>query len=322
MAHRSSASPLRAHLDSQARGDRPAARSRRAGDVEPSAAIDDNFEVELPDNFERPAAANSAVMSGPPSNPIAAATEKQQGGNLPPVIVQKSGVSRTGVFFLALTANLFLLATILAIGYFFPRQSHELLHLATTHLKTGGDSGAVPIFAPSGIDPKARIELLELEDRAVFRGDRTAYAELIRQSQTLDRLNPLFDSVHASLIRIHTIYQINTGPTPSPLQAHEILPGTRSEPELPAESLIQVMRDRRHESESRRRAAYLLANMKTPAAQKALYNTIQDDPNLNVVAQAFRSFQLSTGYPGKNPFDTDSVESWWFQNAATFLGQN
>ncbi|MEM1297142.1 MAG: hypothetical protein AAGH89_17380 [Verrucomicrobiota bacterium] len=273
--------------------------------------------VELPDSFERPAA-----PMVPPDAQI------PHPAPAPQVVQVKRGFSGFGVFCMAIFAQLLLIGGLGTAAYFYPDEASKVLDKAAQYLNADTENAAPEVVHWTPPEPEstlgARIQILELEDRAIVRGDRTAFSELQRQAKLLesDSANPIYDAVHASLVRVRQLYQVSAQNTPPQLDAQAIFPGAEAEPDLPTASVIQVLRDRRHTAHSRERAAYLLANVNTPPAQKALFNTIQDDPNLQVVVQAFSSFRKSTGYPGHDCFDSEAVESWWYQNAPKILGQN
>ncbi len=282
-----------------------------------SATLDDttHLVVEFPDSFTR-----SAQPVVPVEQVIPAAD--------PQIVEVSRGVSGVGVFFLAALAQLVILGALVGAAYVYPKEAGELLKTAAAYLdEDSAHADPAPITYWTPPEPTstlaARIQVLELEDRAIVRGDRTAFAELQRQAGELENesANPIYDAVNASLVRIQQLYQMSVHNAPPALDAQAIFPGAQSEPDLPPASVIQVLRDRRHSAVSRERAAFLLSEVKTESAQKALFNTIQDDPNLQVVAQAFSSFQKSTGYPGYDWFDSKAVESWWYQNAPKILGQ-
>ncbi len=161
-----------------------------------------------------------------------------------------------------------------------------------------------------------------MEDRAIYGKERIAWDELLRQSALLDPADLTYDAVQASLMRIRLLYKVDGSGAPLPLDARAIFPGKSSEADLPPTAVIQVLRDKRQPPEVRRRAAYLLADEPSPSTARALYDTIQDDPNLEVVKEAFLAFRSTTGYPGEDFFDAQSVENWWDSNKAAILGQN
>tara|TARA_R110002096_G_scaffold215310_9_gene403131 strand:+ start:45413 stop:46264 length:852 start_codon:yes stop_codon:yes gene_type:complete len=273
--------------------------------------------VELPESFERPS--NPVV---PPDSMVPSLEPVQQ------VVQVKRGFSGFGVFCMAIFAQILLIGGLGVAAYFYPKEASAILDKAAQYLDAEGEEATPQVVHWTPPEPEstlgARIQILELEDRAIVRGDRTAFSELQRQAKLLesDSANPIYDAVHASLVRVRQLYHVSAQNTPPRLDAQAIFPGAEAEPDLPTASVIQVLRDRRHAAESRERAAYLLAEVNTPPAQKALFNTIQDDPNLQVVVQAFSSFCKSTGYPGHDCFDSEAVESWWYQNAPKILGQN
>ncbi len=279
-----------------------------------AAPDETNLVVDLPDSFQRP-----VERLVPP--------ETGYGYEQPPAVEVKGGVSRFGAFFLAIFAQILVFGGLGAAAYFYPQESADALRKVAQLLDREGpttQAEATPWIPPEPTSTLGdRIQILELEDRAIYRGDRTAFAELQRRADLLedDTANPIFDAVHASLVRIRQLYQVSAQNAPPVLDAQAIFPGAQTEPDLPTASVIQVLRDRRHSAPARERAAYLLADVKTAPAQKALFNTIQDDPNLQVVAQAFTSFRKSTGYPGNDWFNSEEVETWWFQNAPTILGR-
>ena len=54
---------------------------------------------------------------------------------------------------------------------------------------------------------------------------------------------------------------------------------------------------------------------------QALYDAIQEDPNLGVMLQAFRSFQTITKYPGSDWSDPGAVQAWW-EREGSLIGKS
>ncbi|MEO0444561.1 MAG: hypothetical protein AAF191_00650 [Verrucomicrobiota bacterium] len=261
-----------------------------------------------------------AVEPGPSSQaPLyeadsqAAAAPSGGGGSL-------GSVTPGGAFLMALGTNLALILLVVVGMWAFPVESRALLRniAQSVGLAPSEELAAVP-----GVGASAdRLEILELEDRAIFRGERTALEQLLRLSRELDPADLTYDAVQASLIRIGQRYQLSQGEIPAPLDPREILPGSDTEKDLPITAVVDVLRNRRQPATKRQRAAYLLSTARqSPSAQNALFHAIQDDPNLGVVRQSFQSFQELTGYPGRDPFDARAIDQWWARNAASFVGQ-
>jgi len=238
--------------------------------------------------------------------------------------VEKSGLTAVGAFGMAMLANLVLLFLLASLVWAFPKETGGLVERIATRMGLASPANSPGAALVPGVDSAAdRLEILELEDRAIFRGERTALEQLQRLSQELDPADLGYDAVQASLIRIRQRYQLSQGEIPPPLDAREILPGAETEKDLPVTAIVDVLRNRRQPPSKRQRAAYLLAHSRQSAAAKnALFHAIQDDPNLGVVRQSFQAFQELTGYPGRDFFDSDAIDRWWARNATSFIGQN
>ena len=226
------------------------------------------------------------------------------------------GVSAAGAFGMAMLANLILAGFVASVIWAFPRETGQALRRVASRLDLG--ASRMDLVPESGVD---RLAILRLEDRALYRGERSALEQLQRLSREIDSTDRNFEAVQASIIRVRQSYQMNLGEVPGPLDAREILPSIETEKDLPATAIVDVLRNRQQSPAKRQRAAYLLANERQDAAAlSALFHTIQDDPSLPVVRQAFQSFQGLTGYPGRDFFDADAVDRWWARNSASFIG--
>lgn len=290
---------------------------------------EDDFVVELPPAFEQNpgVAPPQQPYQQPYSQPGYQPDHEESHGHHPAPATggQGGGISGVAAFFLGMLAQLILLGCIGIALYVMPEPTGKFFQAAQAHFQVEEDAPEVSEWDPSievDTDVVARMEILELEDRVIYGKERIAWDELVRQSQILNPADLTFDAVHASLKRIRLIYAIGGPGTPAPLDARVIFPGKTSESELPDTAIIQVLRDKRQPPEIRRRAAFLLADSTSPSATRALYDSIQDDPNLDVVKQAFTSFCGTTGYPGEDFLDTQSVASWWDTHKAGILGQN
>ncbi len=237
---------------------------------------------------------------------------------------RKATVSPIGAFFLGLLSQAVLLAALAAAFLLYPEKARRLVS------KSGfdwpwPDAVAAFVAGPSpgnaGTAEIERIHILRLEDRALSRGDRTAWKELGAKLNQLDRASADFDGVQASLFRIRMGFQQRGQEIPPPLDPREIFPTAATENEIPLASLIQVLLDQTQNEVRRQRAAWLLADAPAASARNALYQAIQEDPNLFVVAQAFHSFRSLTGYPGQDGFDDEALARWWSRNAPGVIGQ-
>jgi len=298
---------------------------------------DDDFVVELPPAFERPfdddpgpghnpgPAAPPAHQPPYPGNPMREESSPAREPIPPRPERGGGGVSGVSAFFLGMLAQLIVLGIIGIAIYSSPKETGQFLEAAQKHFQV--EEEAEPsTWAPTiqvETDVVARMEILELEDRAIYGHERVAWDELVLQAGRLDPADVTYGSVQASLMRIRMLYAAPVQVPPPPLDASAIFPGKTSEGELPPTAIIQVLRDKRQPADIRRRAAYLLGTDGASASgARALFDTIQDDPNLEVVKQAFYSFRSATGYPGEDFFDASAVETWWTANKGSFLGQN
>ena len=234
----------------------------------------------------------------------------------------RPGWSFAGVFGVAMLAQLALAVLVAGVVWAFPKECGGLVRrlAGRMELRTAGMLASdFPAARGGGAD---RLAILQLEDRALYRGDRAALERLRRMARDLEPADGEFDAVQASLIRVRQSFQLSQAEVPGPLDPREILPGVEAERDLPATAIVDVLRNRHQPVAARQRAAYLLKNERqSAAAQNALFHAIQDDPNLVVVRQAFLSFQELTGYPGRDFFDADAIDRWWARNSASFVGQ-
>lgn len=234
----------------------------------------------------------------------------------------RRGLSFAAVFGTALLAHVALAVFVAGVIWAFPKECGGLIRRVVGRMDVSG-AGMLSAAARSPREgPVDRLTILALEDRALYRGDRSALEQLQRMARELDSADSGFDAVQASLVRVRQSFQLSQAEVPGPLDPREILPGAESERDLPATAIVDVLRNRHQPPAARQRAAYLLKNERqSAAAQSALFHAIQDDPNLVVVRQAFQSFQELTGYPGRDFFDADAIDRWWARNSASFIGQ-
>lgn len=277
-----------------------------------------DFVVELPDAFERPYGgsrdrANATMPQQLPSRAVHPPAAPDRGS--------RKGISGWGAFFLAIFSQVVVAGILVGLAYLFPDDASWALKKAAAFLKmeaaTPAASSAItapannPNAAPLNPMLLARIEILELEDRAIFRKERTAFNELQRLSQTLDSADPRYDAVQASLLRIRRLFETYRSEEPPPLKVSALFPGKTMESELSRDLIVTLLRDPRQAPETRQRAAYLLGQARTAPGVRALYESIQEDPNLGVVAEAFDSLRGATKYGGDDWSDLKALQSWW-----------
>lgn len=260
----------------------------------------------------------SAVPEGPSGDRTA-----KGGGTGEPAEPVRKGASIGAAFGMALLAQFVLAGLALAVVWAFPREVGGLVKRVAGRMDVALPGRPALAGVPRGTSQADRLAILELEDRALFRAERSALEQLQQLSRELDPSDEGFDAVQASLIRVRQSLQLSQGELPGPLDPREILPGVETERDLPVMAIVDVLRNRRQSPAKRQRAAFLLAKERqSAAAQSALFHAIQDDPNLVVVRQSFQSFQELTGYPGRDFFDTDAIDRWWARNSASFMGQH
>lgn len=236
---------------------------------------------------------------------------------------RRRGMGGIGVFFTAVMAQIFVLGSLAGLAVAFPGETLQLVAKARLHFAPALSAPAV--FGERGssaaVPTDGRLEILRLEDRAIWRRDREAWEALRSKVAQLPVSHPDNEAVHASLIRIQMVYERPTVAEPPALDPREIFPTAATEADIPVASLIQVLHDGQQSETKRQRCAFLLQRQTSPAARGALFQSIQEDRSLLVVRQAFDSFRMLTGYPGRNCFDADEVARWWSRNAHTALGQ-
>jgi hypothetical protein len=236
---------------------------------------------------------------------------------------RRRGISGIGVFFIAVFAQVFVLGTVAGLAIAFPNEASALIARVRMHFAAGlAEPEATKrqtTASANASDP--RMEILRLEDRAIWRRDREAWDELRERVAQLPAAHPDHEAVQASLIRIQMAYDRPGLADPPSLDPREIFPTAATESEIPVASLIQVLHDLKQDEVKRQRCAFLLESQSSPAARSALFQAIQEDRSLLVVRQAFDSFRTLTGYPGQNCFDADAVARWWSRNAHAALGQ-
>ncbi len=288
-------------------------RQSEAGAYAAQAATefdDGTFEVELPDDF----------ISAPSGAAAPRAAAPEPASLSQPVPVIRSGLSAGGVFLIALLTQIFLVSLVGTLAWAFPDHTRTLVHNAAAKLELGSALRASTRPSPGPSSQLAEIQ--ELENRAIFRAERTAWQELNRLSRTLESSTTEYDASNASLIRIRMRYQYGAIEIPPPLDPREFYPTAESEADIPDPEIVRILRDRRLSPDKRRRAAYLLGNNRSGPVSTALYHAIQDDPNLLVVRQAFESFRTITGYPGAGAFDVEAIERWWSRNGGAIAERN
>jgi len=300
---------LRAAEERSAGGSFASGQSSRAAD----------FVVELPDAFERPYAGQrdrtaETMPQQLPSRHAAPATPPERGA--------RRGISGWGAFFLAIFSQVVVAGILVGLAYLFPEDAAWTLKKAAAFLNVESASGTsassaitAPVNDPNAppLNPmlQARIEILELEDRAIFRKERTAFNELQRLGQSLDPADPRYDAVQASLLRIRRLFESYRNEEPAPLKVSALVPGMTMESELSRDVIITLLRDPRQEPGIRQRAAFLLGQAGTAPGVRALYESIQEDPNLGVVAEAFESLRGVSKFGGDDWSDMKALQSWW-----------
>lgn len=295
-------------------------------ELAPEPEEPDELVVDLPEVFERPHSplldefdatetiTRHRLDEGPPP-PAAAALRRVSGSG--------SGARLIG-FSIATSAFFLLFLAFLAIV--FPKSSADFFRSAANRLDPAAPAESpaappAPVAQSDEANLRQRIELIALEDRAIAEGDRAAFVELERLANSPALAKPHRAAAQAGLIRVRRFFAATPAAETKPLDSRSIY-GVDSETALPQPVVIQVLRDPRQPIDSRRRAAVLLAQNPTSPAKKALFNTIQDDPNLEVVKQAFAAFRSATDYPGQELFDFKAIDSWWTASQGGALGQN
>ncbi len=233
------------------------------------------------------------------------------------------GVSAVGAFFIALLAQISLVGIIAAAAIAFPAEtslmvSHLRMHFAGRAVDRQPTS---EVSAATLVPTDRRLEILRLEDRAISRKDRGAWNLLQEKVAQVPVSHPDYEAIQASLIRIRLAYDRPELAEPPALDPREVFPTAATEADIPLASLIQLLHDSKQSESKRQRCAYLLKRDNSPVARNALFQSIQEDPSLLVIHEAFESFQILTGYPGKNCFDAPGVARWWSRNAHGALGQ-
>lgn len=276
----------------------------------------DELVVELPEIFERP---HTESIDKYDSTDVITRHRLEEGP--PPAPPARQGLSKRAAFGIAVLTQLLTIGLVVGAAFAFPKRTAGLLRSAAERLDPVPPDPEIVRAQTEEAARQLRLELIELEDIAVAKGDRDAFAELSRYAETLPETDPNFQAAEAGRQRVEHFWSSDPLGEPEPLDARALY-AVEAESQLPQSVIIQVLRDSRQPVENRRRAARLLAGSTNPAAKQALYNTIRDDPDLSVVQAAFKSFRGLTGYPETSAFDARSLELWWARNEAEALNRS
>ncbi|MFT5467937.1 MAG: hypothetical protein ACI8UO_003045 [Verrucomicrobiales bacterium] len=293
---------------------KPAVVALREAEPKPEA---DELVVELPLVFERP---HSESLDQYDSTDVITRHRLDEGP--PPPAPVRQGLSKRAAVGIALLTQVLTIGVVVGVAFLFPEPTAELFRSAAASLDPlPPPDPEIVKTEDENASRRLRVELIELEDRAVSQGERIAFSKLTNYAETLSESDSNFTAAQAGLRRVEHFYATEPFGEPEPLDARSIY-AVATERDLPQSTVIQVLRDDRQPVELRRRAAWLLAGNASSSAKKALYGAIRNDADLSVVRQAFESFRGVTGYPETVAFDAAAIELWWARNEAAALGRS
>ncbi len=169
---------------------------------------------------------------------------------------------------------------------------------------------------------KARNRLTSLADQAISAGSRYSYRELERAYQAPEIIE-LKDAASAEMGRVESHFVSTRRYRSYTLDVPRLIEGKRTESELDARDLIEIMLQESNYWEARARAAQLLATDKgDPRVAEALVRCIDGDSSLYVLQEALLSFEKITGYKPPGVFDGSLASDWWAQNKVRFAAKN
>lgn len=159
---------------------------------------------------------------------------------------------------------------------------------------------------------KERNRLSAYADEAISTGDRRPLNLLIEAMKDPERV-VLYHAARSEYYRIMGHYQLINRIDPAyKLPISELFPEgkIRDEADLSTPQIIELLRNRDLDWQTRLRAAYLLGGRRTPEVGEALLRALKEDPNLDVAKEAQLSFEQNVGRSFLL-FDIPGIDAWW-----------
>jgi hypothetical protein len=167
---------------------------------------------------------------------------------------------------------------------------------------------------------KMRNQLTAYADEAITMSNRESYEKL--WNVVYDETQKDFHAAAvAEILRIKFFYASGSRLGAWTLPVRELFPGVETESGLEVHQVIELMLDRTQDWRVRVRAARLLQGYRTRRVLESLREAIHDDPNLDVLKEAVRSFEVNAGFVCADFFDVKSIDAWWEANSEALDGE-
>ncbi|MEM7145822.1 MAG: hypothetical protein AAF591_11865 [Verrucomicrobiota bacterium] len=168
------------------------------------------------------------------------------------------------------------------------------------------------------------IEYLQMRNRL------TSYADEAITMANRSQYEKLWDVVYdegmtdyhaaavSEILRVKFFYASGSRLGAWTLPVRDLFPGLETEGDLQVQQVIDLLLDRTQDWRVRVRAARLLEGQRTRRVMESLRDAIHDDPNLDVLKEAVRTFEVNGNFVGEDFFDVESVDAWWEVNSSEF----
>ena len=160
---------------------------------------------------------------------------------------------------------------------------------------------------------QGRNRLVQLADSAIAEGNRSAFEELknISKDLTKDKLSKV---ARAEMLRVKKFYVGMSRIQGVDLALTDTEGNKIENEEIPTDALISGLLNKDLNWQLRAKAAELLKKCKEKKVPEKLLETIQEDPNLDVVKTSLESFEAVTGFKSTDVFSYELAEKWWSEN--------
>jgi hypothetical protein len=164
---------------------------------------------------------------------------------------------------------------------------------------------------------RVRNKLTTYADEAITMANRAQYKKL--WDVVYDETQGKYHAAAVSeILRVKFFYASGSRLGAWTLPVRELFPGLETEGDLQVQQVIELLLDRTQDWRVRVRAARLLEGQRTRRVLEKLREAIHDDPNLDVLKEAVRTFEVNAGFVGGDFFDVESVDNWWEANSEKF----
>ncbi|MEM9281788.1 MAG: hypothetical protein AAGA96_08180 [Verrucomicrobiota bacterium] len=161
---------------------------------------------------------------------------------------------------------------------------------------------------------RVRNQLTSFADDAITMANRSQYENLWEVVYD-DSQSDFHAAAVSEILRVKFFYASGSRLGAWILPVSELFPGLENESELEVKQVIDLLTDRTQDWRVRVRAARLLEGQRTRTVFEALRGAIHEDPNLDVLKESVRTFEVNAGFVGDDFFDVKSVDAWWEANA-------